>query len=67
MSSISTTEKKSRGRPRTNPVAQHFTMSRALSAALDAWIAAQPEPHPTRPEAIRRLVEAGLTAKPRKP
>lgn len=28
-------------------------------AALDAWIAAQPEPV-TRPEAIRRLVEKGL-------
>ena len=28
-------------------------------AALDAWIARQEHP-PTRPEAIRRLVEAGL-------
>src|SRR5215207_4683780 len=27
---------------------------------LDAWIDAQPEPKPTHPEAIRRLVEAGL-------
>jgi|SoimicmetaTmtHAB_FD_contig_31_3525973_length_325_multi_2_in_0_out_0_2 hypothetical protein len=30
-------------------------------AALDAWIAKQREPL-TRPEAIRRLVEAGLKA-----
>jgi hypothetical protein len=31
--------------------------------ALDAWIKAQPAPRPTRPEAIRRLVEeAGARA-----
>jgi hypothetical protein len=29
-------------------------------AALDAWIAVQPAPKPTRPEAIRRLLWAGL-------
>jgi hypothetical protein len=28
--------------------------------ALDAWIAAQPEPRPTRPEAIRRLLAEAL-------
>ncbi len=27
---------------------------------LDAWIEAQPEPKPTRPEAIRRIVDATL-------
>ena len=32
-----------------------------LSAAIDAWIAAQPDPRPTRPEAICRLVKKGLT------
>ena len=57
---ISTEKKIGRGRPRTDPVAQHFTMRRELSAALDAWIAAQPEPKPTRPEAIRRLLERAL-------
>jgi hypothetical protein len=31
--------------------------------ALDAWIAEQAPPFPSRPEAIRRLVELGLTAK----
>jgi hypothetical protein len=32
---------------------------------LDEWIAAQPEPKPSRPEAVRRLVEKGLgEAKP---
>ena len=25
-------------------------------AALDAWIAAQPDPKPSRPEAVRRLL-----------
>ena len=32
-------------------------------AALDAWIAKQKEPELSRPEAIRRLVEMGLTVK----
>ena len=27
---------------------------------LDGWIARQGDPRPTRPEAIRRLIEAGL-------
>ena len=31
-------------------------------AALDAWIEQQNDPELTRPEAIRRLVEIGLTA-----
>jgi hypothetical protein len=29
-------------------------------AAIDAWIARQPDPKPTRPEAIRRLFEKAL-------
>ena len=32
----------------------------ASLAELDAWIIAQPDPKPTRPEAIRRLVEKAL-------
>lgn len=31
-------------------------------ACLDAWIARQPEPRPTRPEAVRLLMEKGLAA-----
>jgi hypothetical protein len=31
--------------------------------ALDAWIADQPDPKPTRPEAVRRLMAKGLQAK----
>jgi hypothetical protein len=57
--SISSTEKKKRGRPRTNPVAQHFTMPRQLSDAIDTWIAKQREPL-SRPEAIRQLIASGL-------
>jgi hypothetical protein len=31
-------------------------------AILDAWIAAQPEPKPSRPEAIRQLLKPSLRA-----
>jgi hypothetical protein len=31
-------------------------------ANLDAFIAIHPEPKPSRPETIRRLIEAGLSA-----
>jgi hypothetical protein len=34
-----------------------------LEAELDAWIEAQPEPKPSKPEAIRRLAQAGLAGK----
>jgi len=33
-----------------------------LEAALKAWIERQPEPRPSRSEALRRLVEKGLEA-----
>ena len=29
-------------------------------AAVNLWIAAQPEPRPSRPEAMRRLIEQAL-------
>ena len=32
----------------------------AQLTSLDAWIAGQPDPKPSRPEAIRRLMERGL-------
>ena len=35
-------------------------MSPANLSQVDAWIAAQPEPRPTRPEAIRRLLSQAL-------
>jgi hypothetical protein len=31
-----------------------------MEAALAAWIARQPDPKPSRPEAIRRLLEKEL-------
>jgi len=31
-------------------------------AALNAWIARQPDPKPSRADALRRLVEKGLEA-----
>lgn len=33
-----------------------------LEAKIDAWIERQPEPKPSRSEAIRRLIETGLKA-----
>ncbi len=35
-------------------------MERTMLNALDAWIAAQPDPKPGRPEAIRRLLAEAL-------
>jgi metal-responsive CopG/Arc/MetJ family transcriptional regulator len=34
-----------------------------LEAKIDAWIKHQPEPKPSRSEAIRRLIERGLELK----
>lgn len=34
-----------------------------LDAKLNAWIDRQPEPKPSRAEAIRRLIEKGLEAR----
>jgi hypothetical protein len=61
--SISRTEKRSRGRPATNPTSIHLTLAPAPLADVDQWIAKQKEPDLSRPEAIRRLVELGLKSK----
>lgn len=56
---------KKRGRPKTTGTGQTIGV-RMLSdqlAQVDAWISAQPEPQPSRPEAIRRLVEEALKGK----
>jgi hypothetical protein len=34
-----------------------------MRAELDAWIADQPDPKPSKPEAIRRLIEVALHEK----
>lgn len=53
--------KRPRGRPRTgrDPM-RGFRMPADLEAKLDAWIERQPEPKPSRSEAIRRLLESAL-------
>jgi hypothetical protein len=35
-------------------------LPQALGVALDAWIASQPEPRPSRPEAILRVLAQAL-------
>jgi len=57
-----TSAKKSRGRPRVGAIPCNVRLLPEQAAALDAWRAKQPD-KPTRPEAIRRLVEMGLKAK----
>src|SRR5258705_12187960 len=63
--SISVNPKKKRGRPVTTGKGTLIGV-RILDdplAALDGWIEKQKEPDLKRPEAIRRLVELGLTVK----
>lgn len=52
---------KRRGRPATG---KGFTIGVRVQpdqlAILDAWIARQPEPRPSRPEAIRQILAAHL-------
>ena len=64
LKSISRTEKKSRGRPRTNPTSIHLTLLPRQLAALDAWTAKH-SPGSTRSEAIRLLLEQNLPGHPR--
>ncbi|MGU3417755.1 hypothetical protein [Methylobacterium sp. D54C] len=53
--------RKPRGRPPTGiGKAIGLRLYPKLEASLDAWIAEQPEPKPSRPEAIRRLLERTL-------
>jgi hypothetical protein len=66
--SIRDIAKKSRGRPKSTGLGTGILvrMHDQLDA-LDAWIAKQDDPKPTRPEAIRRLVGLGLTVRATKP
>ena len=59
-----TRTRKSRGRPTTGAESVHLRVLPDQAVAIDAWIVKQDEPV-TRPEAIRRLVELGLTVKAR--
>lgn len=61
MSSISNIGKKrSRGRPPTDATPVMVRIVPDQLATLDAWIARQPDPKPSRPEAIRRLAQMSL-------
>ncbi len=61
MTSIADSGKK-RGRPTTGiGSAIGLRLYPELDAALDAWIATQPEPRPSRPEAIRLALKDWLT------
>ena len=48
------------GRPPVNAVPVMVRIPPAEIEPIDAWIKALPKPKPSRPEAIRRLVEIGL-------
>jgi hypothetical protein len=52
--------KKKTGRPRVDSEAVNVRLEREMLDTIDAWIAAQPDPKPTRPEAIRRILSEAL-------
>jgi hypothetical protein len=52
--------RKSRGRPRIDATQLAVRVPPRDLARLDAWISKQPDPKPSRPEAIRRLVAEAL-------
>jgi|ERR1700735_168032 hypothetical protein len=65
--SIRDIAKKTRGRPRTTGLGTGILVRmHDQLEGLDAWIVKQKEPGLTRPEAIRRLVELGLTIRPKR-
>jgi hypothetical protein len=58
--SISRTEKKrNRGRPKTGAISIHLRIEPKEFGAIDSWRGTQSD-QPTRPEAIRRLIERAL-------
>ena len=64
MSSIAGTNKsRGRGRPVVNSTAINLRLPPGQLAPLDAWIADQPDPKPSRPEAIREALAEHLKAK----
>jgi len=58
--SIINSAKKPKGRPSVDSEAVNVRIERSMLDALDEWRRAQSD-IPTRPEAIRRLVEKSLT------
>lgn len=60
-SAIAGTEKRKRGRPPTG-IGRNIGLRLypEMEAAIEAWIARQPDPKPSKPEAIRRLLGEAL-------
>lgn len=52
--------KKKTGRPHVDSQAVNVRLVRETLVALDTWIANQSNPKPSRPEAIRRLLDKAL-------
>ena len=52
--------RRKRGRPPVESEDVHVRLRQSALDTLDAWIASQPEPRPSRPEAIRRLLDEAL-------
>jgi hypothetical protein len=61
MSTVSSAKKSARGRPSVDSEAVNVRIERPQLSKLDDWRRSQPD-LPTRPEAIRRLIELGLEA-----
>jgi hypothetical protein len=62
MNEASVSFKRKTGRPRVGAKLVGVSLPPQPLAALDAWIAARPEPRPSRPEAIRQLLEKALAS-----
>ena len=59
---MSETLKSRGGRPRVDATPITVRVPPDQLAALDAWISAQPDPKPSRPEAIRKALGEHLKA-----
>jgi Arc/MetJ-type ribon-helix-helix transcriptional regulator len=58
--SIDDVRKRGRGRPKVGAEPITVRMPPEQLAALDKWIEGQEEPRPSRPEAIRQLLDKAL-------
>lgn len=61
MSTSDSAKKPQKGRPTVDSEAVNVRLERPVLTILDGWRREQPD-LPTRPEAIRRLIELGLAA-----
>lgn len=58
---------KKRGRPRANTTPLTVRLRPEHLSRIDEWISRRPAPQPSRPEAIRQLLDAILHRGPRMP